>query len=347
MNSLKRLIAWSVLLFINSAFAQSSSLAQFDDFDLPKNAKRLALVVWAESYSPLTEVENALNDGERIARVFYELGFDFVREIRDVTTPHKLYDALNEMKAQIASSQRPVEVVFFYAGHGFQIDGDNYLVTTSASNNSTADLLEGSVSLTEIGRRLQPEGKASMVLMFIDACRTVRYLEDGSEKEDSLMEDLKPGFHEGKFLARALVSMAAAPGKAARSVSRYEPKQNSPYTAALAPRLKKEGISLAGLLGGISSQVAQDTGEAQEPTFFSGPYTTEAFFFVPGQKQLDLDKRAWQQVLANPTNITSCAQDYIKWYPTGQFALQAEYLLSLPGKAGPYCDVKVVKMEDT
>jgi hypothetical protein len=349
MNSLKYLITWWVLLLAKSAFAQSSPLAQFEGFHLPKSPARFALVVWAENYKPHTPVKNASNDGKRIAWVFHELGFDFVREIQDVNTPSKLYDALTEMKAHIAASQQPVVVVFFYAGHGFQLDGENYLVPTLAPDSSTADLVKGSVRLTEVGRRLQPERKASRVLFFIDACRTVKYLEDGTQKEESLMENLRPGFQGGSFLAPAFVSMAAAPGRAARSVSRYEPKLNSPYTAAMASLLTaslqtEEGFSLADLMEEIKRKVGQDTDLAQEPSEFNSD-TVKTFYLVPRQKQLDEDKRHWQNVLANLTN-KGCAVDYFLMHPTGQFALQAEYLLSLPGNPGSYCSVKEVKKEE-
>jgi len=298
----------------------------------------VALVVWSEHYQRLSKVENAERDGSRIAGKLSELEFEFLRVVPDANTADAILDGVSELAAQIAASSRPIVVVFYFAGHGFQVEGENYLVPILASNESTAALVNDSVSLTDISRKLNPNRKASVLLLFLDSCRTIRFLENGSLKDYSLRDDLQPGFEEGNLLAPALVSMAAAPRQPARSVSRFEGGRNSPYTTALASKMSKPGQSLAVLLEAMRRQVGLDTDEGQLPTWFNGS-SSSTFFFRPGDEERRLDERAWKVVRESDSNWRGCVQDYLLAYPTGLFAAQAEYLLSLSQVPGEYCSV--------
>ena len=332
------LFATTLFFFASIGCAQEQFLRALEDREFQKGTTRLALVVWSENYRELSPVKNAENDGGRIAREFSKLQFNLVREIKDAETAGEIMDAVNEISAKITASTQPVVVVFFFAGHGFQIEGDNYLIPKFASNNSTVELREQSVSLSEISRRLNPARKAGLLLLMVDSCRTIRFLEDGNARDFPIRDDILPGFTEGNLLAPALVSMAAAPGQAARSVSRFDEKANSPYTTAVAPRLGELGLSLATLLQTTERRVIQDTDDLQRPTWFNGAWSS-TFFFRPGDTDLKNDERAWAVVLAHPSSLRGCVQDYLKVYPTGKFALQAEYLLSLVDKPSDFCSV--------
>jgi uncharacterized caspase-like protein len=338
MNGTRSLAAVLLLLTAASSLAQEHVLATLDGREFPQAASRLALVVWSENYRKLSPVENAESDGERISRKLHELEFDFVRVIPDAASADEILDGVAELKNQIAASIRPVVVIFFFAGHGFQVEGDNFLVPTSASNESTSKLVEDSVSLTEISRRLNPARDASMLLLLLDSCRTIRFLENGNLKDVALREDLQSGFVEGNLLAPALVSMAAAPRNPARSVSRFEGGKNSPYTTALASKIGNEGQSLATLLEATRRQVSQDTDGSQRPTWFNGA-SSSTFFFRPRDVELEADARAWRVVRSRYDNLRGCAQDYLLTFPVGLFAAQAEYLLSIVESPGEYCSV--------
>lgn len=331
------LLATALSLAWHDGMSQEHLIAALDGREFPKGTSRFALVIWSENYKALSRVENAESDGNRIAQKLHELSFDFVRVIPDASSVDAIYDGVAELRAQISASSRPVVVVFYFAGHGFQVDGDNHLVPIFASNASTESLVIDSASLTEISRRLNPDRAASLLLLFLDSCRTIRFLEDGSLKDFALREGLPSGFHEGNLLSPAIVSMAAAPRNPARSVSRFDGGKNSPFTTALALNLAKPGQSLAGLLEATRKRVVQDTDSAQVPWSNSGP--TSTFFFSPRKAEWDIDERSWQVVRANPLNLRSCAQDYLLTYPTGMFAAQAEYLLALAQVPGDYCSV--------
>ena len=339
MRLLHGLLALLMLLgvgSVGSAGAQQDVLRALDEREFPEGTARLGLVVWAENYRSVRPVVNAGNDGARIAQELHRLQFDFVRVIPDADSVDKILDGVDELRAQIAASTRPVLVLFFFAGHGFQVDGENYLVPTSASNDSVLELVDDSASLTDISRKLMPARRAGRLLVMIDACRTIRFLEDGSVEDLPIHDDLAPGFRDGNLLAPALISMASEPGRAARSASRLAGRKNSPYTTALAPLLGQPGLSLARLLEVTQSRVLQDTDESQRPSWFNGA-TSSRFFMKPGAREHRQDERAWEAVRRHPHNLRGCALDYLLAYPTGQFALQAEYLLSLVDTVGDYC----------
>lgn len=336
MKLLHVVLAMLMLSAAGDGCGRDDVLRALDERAFPEGTSRLALVVWSENYHRLSPVVNAGNDGARIAQALHRLEFDFVRVIPDADSVDKILDGVEELGAQIAASSRPVLVVFFFAGHGFQVDGQNYLVPALASNDSVLDLVNDSVSLSDISRRLGPARRAGRLLVMVDACRTMRFLDDGSVHDIPLHHDLAPGFSDGNLLAPALVSMAAAPGHAARSASRLEGRKNSPYTTALAPLLTKTGLSLATLLEVTQSRVLQDTDESQRPSWFNGAASSR-FFMKPGARERRQDEQAWTIVRQHPANLRGCALDYLLAYPTGRFALHAEYLLSVVDTVGGYC----------
>lgn len=331
-----------VVLFLSWAFAghaQELALNELDERKFDEGTTRLALIVWAENYgSRFSEVENARNDGSRIAQEFYKLKFNLVREV-NAQTANDILKSINEIKSEIDASLRPTMVVFYFAGHGFQVDGDNFLVPELASNDSLPELINQSFSVTEIARKLTPRRDAGSLLLMLDACRTVRFLEDGSLKDFPMRDGLEPGFHNGSLLGKALVSTSSLPGNPARSASRFEDGHNSPYTRFLANNIGSPGKSLSDLLSDTESAVLQDTDGKQKPSADHRKWSS-TFYFNPLEAQLLLDQAAWEKVRAQVNNLRGCAYDYLLTYPTGRFAIQAEYLLSRVSSLGEYCQIK-------
>ena len=334
-----RILCFAALMAVaNIGSSQEHPFMALEGREFPAGVSRLALVVWAESYRNHSRVHNAESDGSRIAQELSKLPFDFLRVIPDAKTADEIYDGVSELRAQIAASSRPVVVLFYFAGHGFQVDGENFLVPTTASSDSTSALVADSAKLTDISRQLNPSRQSGILLMLLDSCRTVRFLEDGTVKDFPLKDGLEPGFREGNLLAPALVSMAAAPRYPARSVSRFENGKNSPYTTALASRINTVGQSLMSLLEGTQKQVIQDTDQTQRPTWFNGAIGSKVFFKPRDVELLD-DERAWRVVVGRPENVRGCVLDYLLTYPIGRYALQAEYMLRIAGVGDEYCSV--------
>jgi hypothetical protein len=327
-------LALLLILMAGSATAQQHLLDSLEGRPFTEETTKLALVVWVQGYTHLSVVENAENDGNRIEQELSKLGFRLLRTVRNASAPSDVMDRVNEVKAQIAASAGPVMVVFYFAGHGFQIEGENYLVTRLASNASTAELLAGSVPVKEITRKLTPSRRAGTLLMMLDACRTVRFA-DGAHKDFPIRDDLEPGFREGTFIASALINTSAASDQAARSQSSFG-GNNSPYTRAVAPLLSSN-LSLTEVLEKTQKKVLLDT-EVQRPTWIPATWSS-TFFFTPSKEAENSDLEAWANVTRNVENIRSCSLNYLLTHPTGKFATRAEYLFTLANGPPTECSL--------
>jgi len=335
MNWCRVYLAMLLILGPGSATAQQYLLDSLEGRVFPEETTKLALVVWAQSYAHLSVVENAENDGNRIEQELSKLGFTLLRTVPDASSPSDIMIRVHELQTHIAASAGPVVVVFYFAGHGFQVEGDNYLATTSASNASTDELLAGSVKVKEIIRKLDPRRSASALLMMLDACRTVRFA-DGKLQDFPIRDELEPGFRAGSFPTSALISTSAAPDQAARSQSSFGGDNNSPYTRALAPLLSQKR-SLDEMFKQTQHEVLMDTG-VQYPTYLAPTWSSTSFFTPPdGAEQAD--SRAWANVIRNVDNISNCAFDYLLARPTGKFATRAEYLLASASRVPALCSV--------
>ena len=332
MNRCRVYLALLLILVADGATAQQHLLDSLEGRVFPEETTKLALVVWAQYYTHLSVVENAENDGNRIQQELSKLGFRLLRPLENASSPSEIASRVHELQAQIKASAGPVMVVFYFAGHGFQIEGENYLATTSASNASTADLLAGSVKVNDITRKLTPPRRAGALLMMLDACRTVRFA-DGEMNHVPIHNDIGPGFRAGTFITSALISTSAGPDQAARSQSSLG-GNNSPYTTAVAPLLS-EKITLTKLLEVTQKQVENDTG-GQKPNWIPAAWTS-TFFFTPPDGAEESDLKAWTKVIRNVENIRSCALDYLQTHPTGKFATRAEYLYALANSAPAIC----------
>lgn len=328
-------VLFSVFVLCNHTQAENFTLVEFEKYSWPQTPAKFALIIGVEQYRSFSVVQNALNDAHKAAWGFLDAGFDFVRVVQNPDTADEVLDSLKEIELNAKSTTQPVIIGFYFAGHGFQLDGTNYLVLSMARNGSTDELIEDSLSLTTVLRHLVLNRKAAKTVVFLDACRTARYL-DTNGQSPPMREDLKVGFNQGSIIAPAVVSMAAEPGKAALSVSQSN-RDNSPYTNSVSRLLSHKSMSLATLLENSLNQVLQDTQQIQRPTWFNGSGTLY-FYFVPGQIEKSREQAAWSTVSKSGQNLRNCTLAYLERYPAGEHSVEAEYLHSIaPIDTTDYC----------
>ena len=144
-----------LILFLASLFAQSdTALAE----------KRVALVIGNSAYQHATPLVNPVNDAEDMAATLQGLGFE-VTKGTDLDKP-----ALDRMVSEFASALKGAKLaLFFYAGHGIQVAGENYLVPVDAKLKSASALDFEAVRLDLIQRSMERETDANV--LFLDACR--------------------------------------------------------------------------------------------------------------------------------------------------------------------------------
>jgi len=236
-------------------------------------AKRVAMVVGITDYTHSRKLPNARNDAASMTQALQASGFDVVQSLDQDQT--EIYDTLDRFYAKASAAET---AVFFFAGHGIQFDGVNYLVPKSAELRSISRLKQETVALQDIISEI--EKRAGITLVFLDACRDNPLAEE-------LQRSLK-GTTRSAAVSRGLAPMeirnpdtllvfAAAPGKTASDGA----GANSPFTAALVQNIAEPGVEIEQMMKRVARDVRSATGGTQAPERLS-KLTTE-FIFTPAQ----------------------------------------------------------------
>jgi uncharacterized caspase-like protein len=220
-------------------------------FMLPASAQtRLALVIGNGAYSGLPALPNPANDARLIASELEKAGFK-VSLSTDQTQ--------SQMKSGIATFVTSVEAaggdtlaLLYYAGHGVQIDGVNYLVPVDTNAQSSADVVLGAVSASDVLRTLEL-ARAKVNIVVLDACR------DNPFKAAS--RSMARGLARIDAPAGSIVAYSTAPGQVALDGN----TSNSPYAEALAKHIASPGLAIEEVFRKVRIDVSEKTKGAQVP----------------------------------------------------------------------------------
>src|SRR5215471_12866524 len=298
--------------------------------------RRVALVVGNAQYAHTPALPNPRNDAQDIADTLRKVGFEVTLGYDlDQTKFARIID-------DFARALEGADVgLFFYAGHGLQINEKNYLVSTEAKLQSAFLVPSETIELDAIIRLM--ESKTGSNLIFLDACRN-------NPLTDNLKRNLAAvnrTIAVGRGLARidptgrdTLIAFSSAPGQeAADGYGR-----NSPFTASLLRHLAKPGLEVSVMLKEVAADVREATHNAQRPQQLSD--MSKAFYFVkaapvaaiplapsPVAPVDPLDLQFWQSAAA--ANECDSIRAYIREFPTGKFMVLARISERQLCKAGP------------
>ena len=232
----------------------------------PLAAERAALVIGNGAYrgGGITELANPGNDARAVAGKLRGLGFAVMQGL-DLDE-----DAFWSKVEEFAAKTKGTEAaLLFYAGHGVQVDGENYLIPVDAGSlESKADLRRATLKLDDVLEMMA--GRKNLV--FLDACRNnplgrgLRSRGNGQGMAAVSVESLGREF---------LIAYAAAKGKTAADGA----GGNSPYTQALLKHLGTPGVSVDDMLTKVTRDVAELTGRKQIP--WRNSSLEDLFYFAP------------------------------------------------------------------
>jgi uncharacterized caspase-like protein len=203
--------------------------------------KRVALVIGNSAYQKVTRLTNPANDSSLMAETLKNAGFDVIDLKRDLK--------VNEMRRalrEFADKVRDADVaVVYYAGHGMEIDGTNYLIPVDAVLERDLDAFDEAIPLDRILAVIEPARRLRLVIL--DACR------------DNPFNDTMKRTIGTRAVARGLAkvepaspnTLIAFAAKAGSTASDGD-SQNSPFTAALVKYLAKPGLDLRKAFGFMS-----------------------------------------------------------------------------------------------
>jgi Caspase domain/Domain of unknown function (DUF4189)/Putative peptidoglycan binding domain len=295
------LAIWSTWLFSQPAFAE----------------KRVALVMGNSAYQNVNRLANPANDSGAISATFKSAGFDVVELKRDLNVS-EMRRALRDFSDTVRDAD--VAIVYF-AGHGIEINGNNYLIPVDAVLERDIDAFDEAIPLDRILTVIEPAKQLRLVIL--DACRDNPF--------NKTMKRTIGSRAIGRGLAKVepespntLIAFAAKAGSTASDGD----GKNSPFTAALIKYLPRPGLDLRRAFGYARDDVLKVTNNKQEP-FIYGSLGGDDVALVPAAdkatadaaKPLDdarLELAFWQSI-KNDKN-PELFQAYLNRYPKGVFA---------------------------
>jgi hypothetical protein len=228
--------------------------------------RRVAVVVGVGAYQAVPPLANPPRDARAVAASLRKLGFDTTLLIDpDRAALEQAIRALGDKSADAEAA------LFFYAGHGLEADGRNFIVPVSAKIASLRDLPFETVDLDLVGQ--QVEGRARTVLVFLDACRDNPFAQRlGSARGVRVGGGLAAPEADG---SGTLIAFATAPGHTAEDGA----GNDSPFTTALLRHIATPGLEVRQMLGLVRRDVREATAGKQVP--WESSALEGAFYFNP------------------------------------------------------------------
>ncbi|MBB4362872.1 tetratricopeptide (TPR) repeat protein [Bradyrhizobium sp. CIR18] len=234
--------------------------------------RRVALVIGNGSYKNVHALPNPPRDSKLIASVLRDVGFQSVISVNDLTRD-KFFDAL---KAFAEEAEKADWAVVYYAGHGFEIGGVNYLVPVDAKLAADKDAETQAVALEQVIAAVGAARK--MRLVVLDACRDNPFAP--SMQRTLSLKLVDKGFSNIEPGAGFMVVYAAKHGETAMD---GDGSANSPFATALAREIRQPRIEIRKLFDIIRDDVWAATKHEQQPFTYGSPPGREDFYFVAGK----------------------------------------------------------------
>lgn len=182
--------------------------------------KRVALVIGNANYSSNALLQNPVNDANAMADVLTELNFEVIKVLDGD------YEKIKNTIYEFGSKIQDVDVsLFYYAGHGIEVDGENYIVPVDAVLESPIDVKQKTIPVTGILKTIEYSNEESLNLIILDACRNNPF-PTGKRGGAGLAKETAP--------SGTLIAYATDPG----SVASDGVGENGLYTGELVKQLR-------------------------------------------------------------------------------------------------------------
>ena len=275
--------------------------------------KRAALVIGNASYRNVPSLPNPLNDAAEIAALFRSAGFAVVDVRRDL--------GISEMRRAIsdfaeAASDVDVAVIYF-AGHGIEVDGSNYIIPVDAKLARDFDIEDETVSIDRILKSIEPAKRLRLVIL--DACRDNPFLK--TMKRSVASRSIGRGLAKVEpVVSDTLIAFAAKAG----SVALDGDARNSPFTAALLHNIAAPGVDLRIAFGRVRDEVLKVTNRKQEP-FVYGSLGGSVISIVDAPKvplPIPVDEMVWNAV--KDSAYPAVFDEFLSKFPDSQHLKAAQ-----------------------
>jgi len=290
-------------------------------FTLPNPAfaeKRVALVIGNSAYQNVPKLPNPANDAGAIADLLRAAKFDVVESKNDLNITD-----MRRAFRDFSDKVRDADIaVVYYAGHGLEIDGTNYLIPVDAILRRDTDAYDEAITLDRALQVIEPAKQLRLVIL--DACRDNPFAQ--SMKRTLASRSLGRGLagvEPGK--PNTLIAFAAKGGSTADDGN----GAHSPFATSLLQHLTTPGLDIRRLLGLVRDDVMKATNDRQEPFVYGSlggadvslvpaPPAPAASAQGPAADPQAAIRRDYE--LALQINTQEAWQAFLQQYPTGFYA---------------------------
>ncbi|MER9056279.1 caspase domain-containing protein [Mesorhizobium sp. M0213] len=234
-----------------------------------QTARRVALVVGNGSYAEAGTLANPVNDALDIADKLRTIGFEVI-EGNDLGK-RELERKIGEFSDALQGAGAGL---FYYAGHGLQVDGRNFIVPVDARLDMPVKLQLEAVPIDEVLDIMEQQTKVSLV--FLDACRNNPFARSLSRGATTRSATALAGLAQFESTRGSFIAFSTAPGAVAIDGT----GRNSPFAAALLRHMAEPGQSINDMMIAVRLDVVSATRESQRP--WEQGSLLERFEFVPG-----------------------------------------------------------------
>ncbi|SFU64206.1 Uncharacterized protein, contains caspase domain [Bradyrhizobium arachidis] len=216
--------------------------------------RRVALIIGNSAYKSAPKLGNPVNDATLVGGMFKKAGFDSVDVRLDLSASE-----MRRMLREFAGRTRDADMaVIYYAGHGIELDGNNYLIPIDATLETDGDVLDETIPVERALFAVEPAKQLRLIIL--DACRDNPFAK--TMKRTLASRAIGRGL--AKVEPTSPNTMIAFAAKAGSTASDGDAR-NSPFAAALVEHLPKPGLDLRKAFGFVRDDVLKATSYKQEP----------------------------------------------------------------------------------
>ncbi|MGD0332717.1 MAG: caspase family protein [Xanthobacteraceae bacterium] len=251
--------------FVSKLIAAAAIFGTCLSLSVPAHAeKRVALVIGNSAYKVVPRLDNPKNDATLMAETLRSLGFTLVGDGAQLDLDKSGIDRAVQNFGDLL--QGADVGLFYYAGHGIQVRGANYLVPVDANPTRESDV-DFQMLDSDLVLRQMTDAGTKLNFVILDACRNNPFPGRGLRATGG-------GLGQMQAPEGTLISFATQPGNVAKDGA----DGNSPFTKALAQTIKRPGLGIFEAFNEVGLLVMQATGNAQLPWYSTSPIRGKFYF---------------------------------------------------------------------
>ncbi|WP_051888731.1 caspase family protein [Caballeronia sordidicola] len=237
-----------------------------------QSLKMVALVIGNDNYQSVPALANPGNDADLVGATLQRVGFQLIGggAVHDLTLQDFQRD-VNDFATQAASAD---VAAIYYAGHGLQLNGENYLVPVDANPGSAADVPKQMISATNLLNILN-KSNVRLKFLILDACRNNPFASRGLSFGGSGLGNMSRGLAQLSGPEGTMIWYATQPGNVAQDGS----GNNGPFALAISHNLGVKGRDVYAVFNATGIDVKNATHDLQEPWLAASALSGD-FYFV-------------------------------------------------------------------